>query len=117
MEKVLLILESDSMQKALEDSLTRFHIRACKAGKAADVLAQFRPDALVLDLFLPGTDGFTILESCGALLPPTILLLSVLDSGYVQKRASQLGVDFIIQKPCPVDYIVNHLSNMLTANK
>ena len=116
MEKVLLILESDAMQKALEDSFASFNIRACKADEAADVLAQFRPDVLVLDLFLPETDGFTIMESCGALLPPAILLLSVLDSDYVRKRAAQLGVDFIIQKPCTVDYIVNHLSNMLTVN-
>ena len=116
MEKVLLILESDAMQKALEDSLTSFNIRACKSDEAADVLAQFRPDALVLDLFLPGTDGFTIIENCGELLPPAILLLSVLDSGYVRKRAAQLGVDFIIQKPCTVAYVANHLSNMLLAN-
>ena len=116
MEKVLLILESDAMQKALEDSLTSFNIRFCKAAEAADVLAQFRPDALVLDLFLPGTDGFTIIENCGELLPPAILLLSILDSGYVRKRAVQLGVDFIIQKPCPVAYLVNHLSNMLLTN-
>ena len=116
MEKVLLILESDAMQKALKDSLASFNIRACKSEEAAEVLAQFRPDALVLDLFLPGTDGFTIIESCGELLPPAILLLSVLDSEYVRKRSAQLGVDFIIQKPCPVDYIVNHVSNMLLTN-
>ena len=52
MEKVLLILESDAMQKALKDSLASFDIRACKSDEAAEVLAQFRPDALVLDLFL-----------------------------------------------------------------
>lgn len=117
MEKILLILESDAMQRALEDSLTSFNIRACKSGEAEDVLTQFQPDACVLDLFLPGTDGFTILESCEEQLPPVILLLSVLDSDYVRKRAVQLGADFIIQKPCPVDYIVNHLSHMLMTNE
>ena len=117
MEKILLLLESDAMQDALTDSFTNFHVQTCGPGEATDVLANFRPDALILDLFLPGTDGFTILESCEALLPPVILLLSVLDSEYVRKRAVQLGVDFIIQKPCPVDYIVHHLSYMLMTNE
>lgn len=113
MAKILLILESEEMQKSLSEALGNQEVRVCQAGEAADILSQFHPDALILDLFLPETDGFMLLETCKTLLPPSILLLTVLDSDYVRAKAAQLGVDFVIRKPCSVDYIIRHLTDML----
>lgn len=117
MEKILLILESDTMCKALSEALINYEVCTCKADSFSETLAQFHPDALILDLFLPGSDGFTLMEDHSALLPSAILLLSVLDSDYVQKRAAQLGVDFIIRKPCSVDDIVRHLADILMSRQ
>ena len=117
MEKILLILESDLMCKALEDSLTDYEVRSCRAGEAGEVLARFQPEALVLDLFLPGTDGFALLESCPDRLPPVILLLSLLDSDYICGKAARFGVDFVIKKPCAVEYILRHLTDMLLIHR
>lgn len=117
MEKILLILESDDMQKALGDTLAQYEVCTCTADNAVDTLAHFQPNALVLDLFLPGTDGFVLLESCRQLLPPVILLLTILDTDYVRKRAPQLGVGFIIQKPCATEYIAGHLTSMLETHR
>lgn len=117
MEKILLILESDTMCNALSEALINYEVLTCKADEVPEILAKFRPDALILDLFLPGTDGFTLMEDHNSLLPVAILLLSVLDSDYVQKRAAQLGVDFIIRKPCSVDYIVRHLADILMSRR
>jgi len=113
MAKILLILESDMMQKSLTEALGNQEVCVCHADEAADTLTQFHPDALILDLFLPETDGFVLLETCKTLLPPSILLLTVLDSDYVRAKATQLGVDFVIRKPCSVDYIIRHLTDML----
>ena len=113
MAKILLILESDMMQKSLTEALGNQEVCVCHADEAADTLTQFHPDALILDLFLPETDGFVLLETCKNLLPPSILLLTVLDSDYVRTKAARLGVDFVIRKPCSVDYIVRHLTDML----
>lgn len=117
MEKILLILESDAMCNALSEVLINCEVLTCKTDEAPEILAEFCPDALILDLFLPGTDGFTFIEYHKALLPSAILLLSVLDSDYVQKRAAQLGVDFIFRKPCSVNYIVRHLADMLMSRR
>lgn len=117
MDKVLLILESDMMQKALSDALAGCEVSSCPACRAAEILAAHPPDALVLDLFLPGTDGFSLLEDCRAFLPPVVLLLSVLDSDYVRKKAVHSGVDFLIRKPCSIDYIARHLTDMLQMQK
>jgi len=80
MKKILLILESEIMQRSLLEALTNYDVRACHVGESADTIIQFQPDALVLDLFLSGTDGFTLMETCRDHLPSVILLLSVLDS-------------------------------------
>ena len=113
MERILLILESDITQELLTTSLTGYEVRSCSADDASVVLNLFQPDALVLDLCLPGTDGFTLLENCQALLPPVVLPLSVLVTEYVQWKASSLGAGYVLQKPCSVDHIVNRLTDML----
>jgi len=113
MKKVLLILESDNTRKQLEKSLVNCQVETCNAQDAAEVIARFRPDALVLDLFLPGADGLYLLESCQNLLPPVVLPLSLLITDYIQLRAAQLGAGFVIRKPCSVEYIASRLEDML----
>ena len=116
MEKILLILESEEFASALAEALAPYRVCACSPEEAGDVLAQFQPDALILDLFLPGSDGFVLMADC-APLPPAVLLLSPLDSDYVRKQAAQLGVDFLIRKPCTVEYILRHLTDILLARQ
>ena len=113
MEKILLILDSDVTVKLLTKALAGYEVRACGADEASVVLMRFHPDALVLDLFLTGVDGFTLLENCRALLPPVVLPLSALVTEYVQKKAATLGAGFVIQKPCTIDHIANRLTDML----
>lgn len=113
MEKVLLILESDLTQTLLSEALRDYEVRTCSAEDAGNVLEQFRPDALILDLFLPGTDGLTILENNRDLLPPVVLPITSLVTDYIQKKSALLGAGFAISKPCTIDYIVQRLKDML----
>lgn len=113
MDKILLILESDTTEILLTEALDGYEVRSCRAEAASGVLARFQPDALVLDLFLPGNDGFGIMESCRENLPPIVLLLSDLTSEYVLQKAASLGADFVIEKPCTIVHIVNQLEDMM----
>ena len=113
MKKVLMILESGVMEKLLKEALASYDVRTCSAAELADTLAQFHPDALILDLFLSRTNGFAVLEQCRDGLPPVVLVLSPLISSYILQKAQTLGVDFVILKPCTIDYIVKQLEDML----
>ena len=113
MKKVLLILESDDARRQLKEILADFQVDSCNAQEAAETLRRIRPDALVLDLFLPGADGLELLESCQSILPPVVLPLSLLITDYIQLKAAQLGAGFVIRKPCPMEYIANRLEDML----
>ena len=117
MEKVLLILESDITAALLQNALTDYEVHTCRADEAAATLPRLQPDALILDLFLSGTDGLTLLENCSGHLPPVVLAISPLVTDYVQQKAARLGVGFVIPKTATIDYIVTRLSDMLLMQK
>lgn len=110
MRKALIIMKQDSLQEALLRELGRdFDVLTC--GRAEDVPAHFRPDVLVLDLFLPGMDGLTFLRQRRDELPPVIVVLSMLTSQIVLDTLEQLGVTAVIRKPCTVEAVLSAMRN------
>ncbi|MBS0508717.1 MAG: response regulator transcription factor [Proteobacteria bacterium] len=104
----LLLVEDDAtMQATLQRSLTRrgMAVTALADGRAA--LAEWRarpPDAVVLDLTLPGLDGLQVLEQARAagLRTPVLLLTA---RGTVGDRVLGLnaGADDYLPKPFDLD--------------
>jgi two-component system response regulator TctD len=104
----LLLVEDDAtMQATLQRSLTRrgLAITALSDGRAA--LAEWRarpPDAVVLDLTLPGLDGLQVLQQARAagLRTPVLLLTA---RGTVGDRVLGLnaGADDYLPKPFDLD--------------
>jgi two-component system response regulator TctD len=104
----LLLVEDDAtMQATLQRSLARrgMAVTALADGRAA--LAQWRahpPDAVVLDLTLPGLDGLQVLEQAraGGLRTPVLLLTA---RGTVGDRVLGLnaGADDYLPKPFDLD--------------
>ena len=104
----LLLVEDDAtMQATLQRSLTRrgMAITALSDGRAA--LAEWRarpPDAVVLDLTLPGLDGLQVLQQARAagLRTPVLLLTA---RGTVGDRIMGLnaGADDYLPKPFDLD--------------
>ncbi|HEX7556174.1 MAG TPA: response regulator [Leptolinea sp.] len=76
--------------------------------KIRDGLIQWKPDLLILDLFLPGCSGLDLLREFKTLgehyrRPIPILVVSVLGFREVVEQARELGaVDFIL-KPVDLD--------------
>ncbi len=71
----------------------------------ADLLATveiYRPDVVVMDLHMPGMDGFTVLEHIRSRpLPVRVLVLTALADGESLQRAIELEADGIILKTEP----------------
>lgn len=67
-----------------------------------DMYKNFRPGAIVLDLILPGLDGFGVMEEIRAIKedhkPVIIVLSSVINDTYVSK-AFECGASYIMKKP------------------
>lgn len=105
--KLLLIEDNPSMQTTLARTFERrgMRVQVCGDGlKALDMWQSLQPDAVVLDLSLPGRDGLQILADARAagLKTPVIILTA---RGTVGDRIIGLntGADDYLPKPFDLD--------------
>lgn len=100
MLRLLIAESSEIFANALADTFRKeFDIRVCTDGRTAlDLLLDFQPDALILNLNLSQKDGITVLREA-ACLPPVILATCTLPTPYSQKAAVELGVKHILNTP------------------
>ena len=113
--KMLIADSSEEFSDALADMVRGVYIlRSCREGRETlAVLSSFKPDILVLDLMLPGLDGISILRQAAASgLQPMVLATSRYVSDYVVEAVSQLGVGYLMVKPCDVRATVARLGDL-----
>ena len=102
---VLAVDDSPLNLLLVEKMLSRFNFRFKKAGggqQALDMIAQEKPDLILLDLMMPGIDGFEVIKRLRA-NPETqgihIIVLSALNSNEDVVKAFNLGANDFIMKP------------------
>ena len=68
---------------------------------ALELVAQRRPDVLLMDLVLPGLDGMGVLQQMGERgLTPVTMILSAFYNERMIARSAALGAYYFIPKPC-----------------
>ena len=113
--KLLIAESSEDFRIALAESLRgAYCVRECADGvEALHILKSFSPDILVLDLMLPGKDGISLLQEVAASgLQPMVLATTRFTSDYVLDTAGQLGVGYIMVKPCDVRATVARIGDL-----
>ncbi len=92
-----------------------FHV----AGTAADgeqairMIQERKPDVLVLDLMLAKKDGISVLRTLAAQgCKPTTLATSCFVTDYVSAAAANLGVRYLMLKPCDMAALVERLEEI-----
>lgn len=110
MRKVSIVMESGCLRCSLEKELQRrFEVSVCGNTDAGADLLRDQPDILVMDLSLPGIDGLTFLKQHKGILPPIIIVLSVLTSPDVLRELAELGVSSVIRRPCTISMVMGQL--------
>lgn len=113
MRKILVIMESASLYPSLLNTLNgEYDITLCCNAEDAVQLLHRDYDGLILDLFLPGMDGLTLLENTQEYMPPVVLVLTKLISPYILQSLETLGVGYVIRIPCHVREIKFRLDDM-----
>jgi len=86
------------MQRILE--LEGYRVRTASDGKAAlDAFDEENPDLVLLDIMMPGLDGYQVLESIRKHSDvPIIMITAKLDVDSI-KQAVDLGADDYVKKP------------------
>lgn len=118
MEKtsVLLAEGTEDLLKAMASVLeTEYNILTCDNGHLAlELLESFMPEIVVLDLELPGLDGFTILQDAIEKgIHPVVLALTRLNNPYIAETAGELGIQYIMMKPFAMHALSRRLSGLV----
>jgi DNA-binding response OmpR family regulator len=101
-EKVLIVEDETALRETLAYTLERegFSVRVVEDGlKALTAAQEFTPDIVLLDIMLPGIDGFEVCRRLRARMNVPILLLTARENEIDRVVGLEMGADDYITKP------------------
>jgi two-component system KDP operon response regulator KdpE len=114
--RVLVVDDEVEMQRALRTGL-RYHdfdVRAVGSGEEAlREAAGWRPDVILLDLGLPGMDGFATLRALRPMTRAGVIVVSVMPGEKDKVRALDAGADDYLVKPFGTEELVARIRAVL----
>ena len=115
--KVLLVEDDERLAELIAEYLGRngLEVHWVRRGDIAiGKTYEIEPDLIVLDVMLPGTDGFDVLRELrarGATLP--VMILTARDEDFDRVVGLELGADEFIPKPVQPRVLLAHIRAML----
>ena len=100
--RILVVDDDPGIREVLCDYLGQHGYQAFGVGSAAEMdqaLAATPPDAIVLDLMMPGEDGLSVVRRLAGKGPP-IVMLSAMGEDTDRIVGLELGADDYLAKPC-----------------
>ncbi|MGQ0507752.1 MAG: response regulator [Myxococcaceae bacterium] len=102
--KSVLVVEDDPANRELMvEMLSMWGYRAIPVGSAEEAefaIRSRRPDAALVDVFLPGQSGVTLMAKLRERFPDAMLIgMSALSDTAMARRCKGLGADLFIGKP------------------
>lgn len=105
--RILVIDDQDANLRLLEDLLAREGftnvLSTTDSAQVTDLYTAFDPDLILLDLLMPGIDGFAVLEQLARLRAPNdfrpVLVLTADATRDARRRALALGAKDFLTKP------------------
>jgi two-component system KDP operon response regulator KdpE len=114
--RVLVVDDELEMQRALRTGL-RYHdfeVHAVGTGEeAVQEAAAWRPDVILLDLGLPGMDGFSTLRALRPTTRAAVIVVSVMPGEKDKVRALDAGADDYVVKPFGTEELVARIRAVL----
>ena len=114
--KVLVVEDEPVLLETLEYNLARQGYEVCTAadGPAAlDVAREEQPDLIVLDVMLPGMDGFEVCRTLRPEMSVPILMLTARDEEIDKVVGLEVGADDYMTKPFSMRELVARVKALL----
>jgi DNA-binding response OmpR family regulator len=109
--RVLIVEDDPDLLVVLRVNLTAMGVEPILAGDGRTAISRIqseRPDAVILDVMLPGIDGWSVLEDLHAMGDPVpIVVCSAKKDAQDMERARQLGATGYIVKPFDIDRLID----------
>lgn len=121
--KILIVDDDESIRILLESILKGIFVEldfAEDGFEAGKKLIQFKPDLIILDLFMPQMNGFDVCKKVKS-DPETkhtkILILSGHGTPENKEKAFSLGADGFMDKPCTNKEVLENVEQLLIQKK
>jgi two-component system KDP operon response regulator KdpE len=114
--RVLVVDDEVEMQRALRTGLQYHEFDVHAVGSGEDAIreaAAWRPDVILLDLGLPGMDGFATLRALRPTTRAGVIVVSVMPGEKDKVRALDAGADDYIVKPFGTEELVARIRAVL----
>ena len=121
MKTILVIDDDDQQRRLLSLQLGGLGYKVVVAGDAVTAVSVARsthPDLVILDLGLPGGDGFVVMERFSALLPLSnipVIILTGRDADLLRERAAAAGAVAFLTKPTDTGQLEAAVANVLVS--
>ena len=114
--RILVVDDELEIRRALRTGLgyQGYDVQAVASGEEAlERMAAWRPDVVLLDLGLPGADGFEVLSRMRRLGRSAVIVVSVMPGEKDKVRALDLGADDYVTKPFGMDELLARIRAVL----
>ena len=116
MQKIMVIEDDTAIQEELALLLENEGYMPLVVTNFTDIPRQAvleRPDLILLDIGLPGRDGFSLCAALRKAIPAPIIFVTSRDAGVDEVRALSLGGDDYITKPYSVPVLLARIKAVL----
>ncbi len=119
-KKILIVDDDPAVQKMLNKMLSSsgYRLEAASDGfEAGTKIMQFKPDLMILDLFMPGMDGFEVCKQIKENSNTShikILIFTGFDSKENKERIMRTGADGYLVKPVGKSVLLKNVHNLIS---
>ncbi|GAB4420401.1 MAG: hypothetical protein Kow002_08720 [Anaerolineales bacterium] len=117
MPKTILTIDDDAAITELLSMLLQTHgyeVLTANSGEAGiRIIEDKKPDVVILDLMMPGMDGWQVCKQTRKISNVPILILSALDDPSMIASALDAGADDYLVKPVSSNILVAHINKLI----
>lgn len=114
--RLLVVDDEPKIVRLITANLESAGYEAHGCSRSADVaglVANLAPDLVILDLMMPGLDGFQVLQSLRAFSDVPVIILTASDRQDDKLRGFELGADDYLTKPFSLDELFARVKAVL----
>jgi len=115
-EKILIVEDEISLQETLAYNLKKQGYEVVIAGdgpSALEVVRNSKPDLILLDIMLPGIDGFEVCRKLRSEVSTPVLMLTARDDEIDRVVGLEVGADDYLTKPFSMRELIARVKAML----